>query len=88
MHGTGPALERGPVRAAGEVADPAEVRGGGLVDADLDEPLDGIAVELELVDRLAGADVAQLWRPIGGEDDQRDPGLVGFDHRRGEVRDG
>ena len=88
VHGTGPDPERRPVRAAGEVADPAEVRGGGLVDADLDEPPDGVAVELELVDGLAGADVAQLWRPIGGQDDQRNPGLVGFDHRRGEVRDG
>ena len=39
------------------------------------------AVELDLVDRLAGADVAQLGRPVGGEDEQRDARLVGLDHR-------
>ena len=43
-----------------------------LVRADLEEPLDRVAVELELVDRLPGADVAQLGRPVGGQHDQRD----------------
>ena len=47
--------------------------------ADVEEPLGVVAVELELVDRLAGADLAQLRRPVGGEDDQRDPRLVRLD---------
>ena len=42
----------------------------------------GVAVELELVDRLAGADVAQLGRAVGGEHDQRDARLVRLDHGR------
>ena len=40
------------------------------------------AVELELVDRLPGADAAQLRRPVGGEDDQRNGRLVGLADRR------
>ena len=44
-----------------------------------------IAVELELVDRLAGADPAQLRRPVGGEHDQRHAGLVGLDDGGVEV---
>ena len=35
--------------------------------ADLEEPLGGAAVELELVDRLPGADLAQLGRAVGGQ---------------------
>ena len=42
-----------------------------LVVADLDEPLRRRAVDAELVDRLAGADVAQLGRAVGGQHDQR-----------------
>ena len=43
----------------------------GLVGADLAEPAHRGAVELDLVDRLAGADPAQLRRPVGGQHDQR-----------------
>ena len=53
-----------------------------LVVAHLHEPLGGRAVELDLVDRLAGAHVAQLRRPVGGEHDQRHPRLVRLDHGR------
>ena len=38
-------------------------------------------VELDLVDRLPGADVAQLGRAVGGEHEQRDARLVRLDHR-------
>ena len=44
----------------------------GLVCADFAEPAHGVAVELDLVDRLPGADAAQLRRPVGGQRDQRD----------------
>ena len=47
--------------------------------------LTALAVELDLVDRLAGADIAQLGRAVGGEDDQRHPRLVGLDHRGRQV---
>ena len=41
----------------------------------LDEPARRVAVELQLVDRLTGADVAQLGRTVGRQDDQRNPGV-------------
>ena len=85
MDGTGPALERRPVCAAGELADPAEVGGSCLVDARLDEPLDGVAVQLELIDRLSGADVAQFGWAVGREHEQRHAGLMRLDHGGGEV---
>ena len=56
-----------------------------LVDADLEEPLDRVAVQLELVDRLSGADVAELGRAVGRQHDHRHAGLAGLDHRRREV---
>ena len=43
----------------------------GLVGPDFAEPAHRGAEELDLVDRLAGADPAQLRRPVGAEDDQR-----------------
>ncbi len=58
----GAAAGRAHVQQAGVV---------GVVGADLAEPAGGGAVEADLVDRLPGADPAQLGRPIGGEDDQR-----------------
>ena len=54
----------------------------GLVGADFAEPAHRVAVELELVDRLPGADPAQLGRPVGGEDDQRQRRLVRLADRR------
>ena len=42
-----------------------------VVVADLEEPAHRVAVELDLVDRLAGADLAQLGRAVGGQHDQR-----------------
>ena len=89
VHGSGLALGRRPVGPAGELADPphrALVGHGRQVD--LGEPLDGVAVELELIDRLAGADIAQLGRPVGGEHDHRDACPVGLDHGRHEVGGG
>ena len=81
MHRAGAAVERGPERAAGELAQPAQPlrRGGVLVD--LEVPLGGAAVELDLVDRLPGAEVAQLGRAVGGEHEQRHARLVRLDHR-------
>ena len=49
---------------------------------DLEEPLGGAPVEPDLVDRLPGADVAQLGRTVGGEHEQRHPRLVRLDAPR------
>ncbi len=84
----GPALQRGPVRAAGELAQPAHPLGRRGVVVDLEEPLGGAAVELDLVDRLPGAELAQLRRAVGGEHEQRHARLVRLDHRRRVVRRG
>ncbi len=86
--GPGPALERGPAGPAGELAQPADPLGRRRLVVDLEEPLGGAAVELDLVDRLAGAELAQLGRPVGGEDEQRHARLVRLDHRRRVVRRG
>ena len=43
----------------------------GRVGADFAEPADRGAEELDLVDRLPGADPAQLRRPVGAQHDQR-----------------
>ena len=43
-------------------------------------------VEPDLVDRLPGADLAQLRRPVRGQDEQRHARLVRLDHRRRVVR--
>ena len=44
------------------------------------EPAGGPAEEVGLVDGLRGADVAQLGRAVGGDDEQRHPVEVGLDH--------
>ena len=75
----------GGVGAAGDRAEVQQPVVVGLVGADLAEPAHGVAVELQLVDRLAGADAAQLGRAVGGEHDQRHRGLVGLDHGGVEV---
>ena len=49
------------------------------------EPLGRGAVQLDLVDHLAGAHLAQLGRAVGGEHDQRDARLVGLVDRRRQV---
>ena len=54
----------------------------GLVGADFAEPAHRGAEELDLVDRLPGADPAQLRRPVGAEDDQRQRRFVGLADRR------
>ena len=82
------ALDRGPVGAAGQRADKPEGRRGRVIDPDLEEPLDRVAVDLQLVDRLAGADLAELRRAVGGEHDQRHACVPRLDHRRREVRRG
>ena len=78
VHRARAAVERGPVRAAGELAQPAHALGRGGVVVDLEEPLGRAAVELDLVDRLPGADLAQLGRAVGGQHEQRHARLVGL----------
>ena len=85
VHGAGPAADGCPERAARELAQPAQPLRRGGVRVDLEEPLGRAAVELDLVDRLPGAEVAQLGRPVGGEHDQRDARLVRLDHGRDVV---
>ncbi len=52
----------------------------------LAEPADRVPVQLDLVDGLVRAGAAQLRRPVGGEHEQRHPGLAGLDHGPVEVR--
>ena len=75
----------GPAGDRAVVEEPVVV---GLVGADFAEPAHRRAVELDLVDRLAGADPAQLRRPVGGQRDQRQRRLVGLADRRVEVGGG
>ena len=84
--GPGPAVDRGPERAAGELAQPADAGGARGVVVDLEVPLGRAAVELDLVDRLPGADLAQLGRAVGGQHEQRHARLVRLDHRGRVVR--
>src|SRR4051812_1595994 len=51
----------------------------------LHEPLGERAEDLELVDRLPGAGVAQLGRPVGGQHDERHAGLMRLDHAGQQV---
>ena len=69
VHRARPALERRPHGAAGQGAHPAQPLRRRLVHADLGEPLHRVAVELDLVDGLAGAGVAQLGRAVRGQHD-------------------
>ena len=71
------AARRAPSRRRGRRARGSSAARAGVAacDADLDEPLGGGAVELDLVDRLPGADVAQLGRAVGRQHDQRDARL-------------
>ena len=86
VHRAGPLAGGGPVGAAGERAVMDRRLAAGLVGADLDEPLDRAPVELQLVDRLAGADLAQLGRAVGGEHDQGHARLQRLDHGGMQVR--
>ena len=56
--------------------------------ADLAEPPHRVAVELQLVDGLARARIAQLRRPVGGAHDERHPCVTRLQHRGMEVRGG
>ena len=58
----------------------------GLRGADLGEPPDGVAVELDLVDCLVGPRPPQLRRAVGGEHEEGDPPPVGLDDRGVKVR--
>ena len=78
----------GPVGAAGDRAEMQQAGVVGVVGADLAEPSHRRAVELQLVDRLPGADPAQLRRPVGGEHDQADRRFVGLADGGVEVRGG
>ena len=64
-----------------------EARVVGVVRPDFAEPAHGLAEGLDLVDHLAGPDTAQLRRPVGAEDDQRQPRLVGLGDRGVVVRE-
>ena len=75
----------GPAGGRAVVQQPLVV---GVVGADFAEPAHRRAVELDLVERLAGADPAQLRRPVGGQRDQRQRRLVGLADRRVEVGGG
>ena len=70
-----PLRERAPARPGS-----AASGGGGVV-----EPAHRPAVQLDLVDRLRGADATQLGRPVGGEHDHRHVRQAGLDHGRMEV---
>ena len=65
-------------RPAGDRAHVQEARVVGLVGADFAEPAHRFAEGLDLVDRLPGADAAQLRRPVGAQHDQRQPRFVGL----------
>ena len=71
--------------SADQAAPVGVLAGAALGDADLVEEAHGVAVELDLVDGLVGADSAQLGRTVGGQHDQRDPRLGGLEHRRVQV---
>ena len=83
-----PALERRVVGAAGERAHPAQPLGARVVRADLEEPLRRVAEQLQLVDRLPGAVLTQLRRPVGGEQQQRHARLEGLDRRGRQLGGG
>ncbi len=85
MDGAGPAACG---RRPGPACECAVVHGGTpprLVIADLHEPLGRRSVHLDLVDRLAGAGVPQLRRPVRGQDDQRHARLVRLHHGGHQV---
>ncbi len=72
--GPGPRLAaRRRQRPAGDGAVVQQPVVVGLVGADFAEPAHRRAEELDLVDRLPGADPAQLRRPVGAEHEQRRP---------------
>ena len=54
----------------------------------VDKPLDVAAKELDLVDRLRRAPVAQLRRSIGGQDEERDATQARFHDCRQKIRRG
>ena len=84
----GLALKCAPVRAAGERAHPAQPPRRCLMRAHLEKPLGRLPEDLHLVDRLAGAVLAQLGRAVGREDQQRHARLVRLDRRRQQLRGG
>src|SRR5829696_570759 len=57
-------------------------------DGHVDKPLDVAAKELNLVDRLRRAPVTQLWRSIGGQDDERDATQARFHDCWEKIRRG
>ena len=78
----------GRQRAAGNRAVVQQAVVVGRVGADFAEPAHRGAEELDLVDRLAGADPAQLRRPVGAQHHQRQRRFVGLADRRVVVGDG
>ena len=87
MDDAGAPVLRGPHRAAGERADPADALGRSRRALPTSKNhFAALAVELDLVDDLAGADLAQLRRPVGGQDDERDAALARLVDGGREVR--
>ena len=84
---TGPGGSPSAVQYARQASDLIHRSRSGPASAEvgLEEPPDRVSEQLQLVDRLPGADLAQLRRPVGGEDDQRHPRLVGLDHGGQQV---
>ena len=79
------AVRGGVERPAGQRAVVDRGLAPGVVVSDLHEPPDRAAVDLHLVDRLPGADLAQLGRAVGGEHDQRHARLAGLGHGGQQV---
>ena len=83
VDGTRPDLAaRARQRPAGERAVVQQAVVVGLVRPDFAEPAHRFAIELDLVDRLPGADPAQLRRPVGRQHHQRQRRFVGLGDRR------
>ena len=51
------------------------------------EPADRPSEQLQLVDGLIGAGLPQFGGPVGGQEDEGNPGGVGFHHSRKQVGD-
>ena len=89
LHGSGrrgvPCRRR--VGLAGELDDKIGVETGLGGRLDIPGPPGRKTEDSQLLRGLIRADPAQFQRPIGREQDQRHPGVVGLEHRGVQVRD-
>ena len=71
---TGPAgvVGRGLERTAGSGAGMSEHSRRAIGNRHVGEPFGVRAVEIDLVDGLGGAPVAEFWRSVGGQDEEWD----------------